>query len=223
MNNIKSKVRPDGLTFLFTIRQLISSQADLLPSRRLQTRDSERHKSCTSSSTSLDTYSRSSFGMRGDFTMDKQHNDEGKSGKKSYNNKRNSEQKSEAKPKHPPKADKNKPRTSNPSVPNFAPKSESFEAKWQKKIETIVVMLGDHYDFILMVTVVEFMQINKLSDKSDIIKLVKSYKKGDDVKANLLRDMVICGDCGDSMTAGITVNKSTNGKVIRYFYSNYTP
>ncbi len=81
-----------------------------------------------------------------------------------------------------------------------------------------VVKLGDYYDFIPMVTVAEFMQINKLSDKSDIIKLAKSYKKGDDVKANLLRDMVICSDCGDSMTAGITAKKSTNGNVTRYFY-----
>lgn len=81
-----------------------------------------------------------------------------------------------------------------------------------------VVNLMDHYNFIPMVTVEEFMQINKLSDKGDLIKLAKSYKKGDDVIADLLRDMVICGDCGEPTTAGITPKKNKNGDVTRYFY-----
>ncbi len=82
-----------------------------------------------------------------------------------------------------------------------------------------VVNLMDHYDFIPMVTVNEFMQINNLSANSQLIKLAKSYKKGEDVKANLLRDAVICGECNEPMTAGITNKKNKNtGKITRYFY-----
>ncbi len=80
------------------------------------------------------------------------------------------------------------------------------------------VNLLEHYDFIPLITVDQFMTINKLSDKGDLIRLAKSYKKNENVLADLLRDMVICGECGETMTAGITPKKGANGSVTRYFY-----
>jgi len=80
------------------------------------------------------------------------------------------------------------------------------------------INLMELYDFIPMVTVSDFMTINKLSKDSEIIKLAKSYRKNEDVKANLMRQMVICGDCGEETASTITPKKNDNGTVTNYFY-----
>lgn len=77
--------------------------------------------------------------------------------------------------------------------------------------------LTDHYDFQPMISVTDFMKINKLAERSQLLKLARKYRKGEDVKANLMRGMIICASCGETMTAGITTKKTKDG-VTRYFY-----
>lgn len=77
------------------------------------------------------------------------------------------------------------------------------------------VNLTVFYEFQPAITVPDFMRINKLANKAQLLKLARKYRKGEDVKANLMRGMVICGQCGEAMTAGIT-NKPKADK--RYFY-----
>jgi hypothetical protein len=81
-----------------------------------------------------------------------------------------------------------------------------------------VVNLTEIYDFIPMVTVEEFMEINKLTNKKELIRLAKSYRKKEDMKANLMRGMVICGDCGETMTAGISTKPKREGKPSYFYY-----
>jgi len=80
-----------------------------------------------------------------------------------------------------------------------------------------VVNLIKQYGFQPMLNVEEFMQINKLSNNKELIRLARNYRKGEDVKASLMREMVICSQCGEFMTAGITP-KPSKGGVKRYFY-----
>ncbi len=80
-----------------------------------------------------------------------------------------------------------------------------------------IVNLMELYDFTEMVTVKEFMQINKFSRREQMIKLAKSYRKEEGVKANLMRQMVVCDNCGETMTSSVT-NKKTKTGIRRYFY-----
>lgn len=77
------------------------------------------------------------------------------------------------------------------------------------------VNLMDFYDFQPAITVPDFMRINRLANKAQLLKLARKYRKGEDVKANLMRGMVICGECGEAMTAGITHKPKVQK---RYFY-----
>lgn len=79
------------------------------------------------------------------------------------------------------------------------------------------VNLIDAYGFQPMISVSEFMQINKLTHEKQLFKLARKYRKGEDVKADLMRGMVICDGCGEAMTASITPKKTPHG-VTRYFY-----
>ncbi|KKR61602.1 MAG: Recombinase [Parcubacteria group bacterium GW2011_GWA2_40_37] len=79
------------------------------------------------------------------------------------------------------------------------------------------VDLATFYDFHPMLSVEEFMQINQLGNKSELIKLAKKHHKRENIKANLMRGMVICDACGEAMHAGITPKKTKDG-VVRYFY-----
>lgn len=80
------------------------------------------------------------------------------------------------------------------------------------------VNLMEVYNFIPMVSVEEFMEINKLTNKGEYIRLAKSYKKGEDMKANLMRKMVICAECGELMTAGISTKPKREGKPSYFYY-----
>lgn len=83
------------------------------------------------------------------------------------------------------------------------------------------VNLMDIYNFIPMVSVEEFMEINKLTNKGEYVRLAKSYRKGEDMKADLMRGMVFCADCDEVMTAGISTKPNREGKP-SYFYFRCT-
>ena len=83
----------------------------------------------------------------------------------------------------------------------------------------LVVNLIEQYDFMSMVSVADFMKINKLDDKSELIKLAKKHRRIDDVQANLMRGMILCSECGETMSAGITRKKNkAKTKQTNYFY-----
>ncbi len=91
-------------------------------------------------------------------------------------------------------------------------------------VYTGVLLYGKHtanlmelYDFQPMITVEDFMKINKLSNEKQYLSLAKSYRKAESVKADLMRGMVLCGDCDEPMSAGIT-SKKWKGAVTNYFY-----
>lgn len=79
--------------------------------------------------------------------------------------------------------------------------------------------LTELFDFVPAITVEQFLSINKFSDfKSPLVNsnfhLAKIHQRVR--KANLLRGMVICGECGQKMAAGITVKKT--GQHQKYFF-----
>lgn len=80
-----------------------------------------------------------------------------------------------------------------------------------------IINLTEFYDFHSAISVPDFMKINKLGDKEQLIKLAKKQRRKESVKANLLRGMVICDECGEAMHAGITPKKTKDG-VKKYFY-----
>lgn len=79
-----------------------------------------------------------------------------------------------------------------------------------------IVNLFDLYDFVPMITVEEFLKINKVKNFNRALKLAGVGSK-ENIKADLMRGMIICGECGEKMTAGITTKQSKTGK-INYFY-----
>lgn len=79
------------------------------------------------------------------------------------------------------------------------------------------VNLMEMYGFQPMISVPDFMKINDLGNNKELMKLARSYHKGEDRKANLMREMVGCEKCGEFMTASITPKKSKD-KTTRYFY-----
>ena len=83
--------------------------------------------------------------------------------------------------------------------------------------ESNIADLTELYDFVPAVSVKDFMRVNQLTSNSQLVKLANSYRKGEDVKSNLLRGMVLCDECGYPMSTGLTPKK-TKGGVTRYFY-----
>lgn len=77
------------------------------------------------------------------------------------------------------------------------------------------VDLKEKYDFEPAVSVDDFMRINKIDQRSDFFKLAHKFRRGEDIKANLMRGMVICAECGDTMAATITTKPKQD---MRYFY-----
>jgi DNA invertase Pin-like site-specific DNA recombinase len=84
-----------------------------------------------------------------------------------------------------------------------------------------VVDLIKAHDFMPMITVDEFLKINKISSlKSSKIISIARPKTGD-IRANLLRGVVECGHCSDSLTSMIIDKKDKQTKQItesRYYY-----
>lgn len=76
----------------------------------------------------------------------------------------------------------------------------------------IVVDLTEVYDFTPMVTVDEFLKINKFSDIKKAFEVKTRSAKGG-VKADFLRRIVYCGHCNEPMSTGITTKKNK-----KYYY-----
>lgn len=78
--------------------------------------------------------------------------------------------------------------------------------------------LTELYDFVPAVSVEDFMRANNLKggDK-ELRKLARNYRKGDNVKADLLRGMVYCAECKEPRSSGITPKKDKGG-IKNYFY-----
>lgn len=77
--------------------------------------------------------------------------------------------------------------------------------------------LTEQYDFVPAVSVDDFIFINNIKGNTQLAKLARSYRKGADVKADLLRGRVLCAECGDPRSAGITRKPAKKGQV-NYFY-----
>ncbi len=75
------------------------------------------------------------------------------------------------------------------------------------------------YNFIPAVSVSDFMKINKLSKDSQLIRLNSKFRTGQDKKADLMRGLVLCSECGASMSAGLTSKTiKTQSEKAQYFY-----
>ena len=79
------------------------------------------------------------------------------------------------------------------------------------------VNLFEKYGFVPMLSVEDFLKVNKMGKNEKVIRLVRKYHRAESVKASLMRDMVICSYCGKSMTAGITPKKTKDGTT-NYYY-----
>ena len=80
-----------------------------------------------------------------------------------------------------------------------------------------LVVLQDIYDFVPAVTPEDFYQLNQHNqDLPDWLKL-RIRLRDSNVKANLMRGMVICNDCHRTRSAGITTKKTKNG-IVEYLY-----
>lgn len=83
--------------------------------------------------------------------------------------------------------------------------------------EKTIVDLTDIYDFVPMVSVEDFLKINKFSDIKKAFQMKQRGMKRN-VKADFLRKLVICGHCGESMSAGVTIKRSKTGTTNYFFY-----
>lgn len=83
--------------------------------------------------------------------------------------------------------------------------------KWGKTL----VDLTKSYDFEPMISVADFMKINKVSSLKDAKIHSINRPKGGSIRANLLRGMVYCGACNTTLTSMIIDNKN---KPSRYYY-----
>jgi DNA invertase Pin-like site-specific DNA recombinase len=84
------------------------------------------------------------------------------------------------------------------------------------------VNLCEFYPFAPMLTVEEFMNINRLNE-SGFIELSSKFGSKEAIKADLLRDMVTCDICQESMSAGITPKKTKDGKTNYFYYRCDSP
>lgn len=85
--------------------------------------------------------------------------------------------------------------------------------RYGKQVEDLTEL----YDFVQMITVEQYLKLNKFSDIGSAIRSVYKNKR-DGVKADLLRGVVVCGDCNEAMHTGITPKKKKDGTVTKYFY-----
>ncbi|HVX90075.1 MAG TPA: recombinase family protein [Candidatus Paceibacterota bacterium] len=87
-----------------------------------------------------------------------------------------------------------------------------------------LVDLTEAYDFVPAVSVAEFFELNNLrGGNKELAKLARSYRKGDSIKADLMRGMVYCSECGEPRSAGITRKKEKGGTTNYFYYRCETP
>lgn len=70
-----------------------------------------------------------------------------------------------------------------------------------------IVDLTEIYDFTPTISVKDFLRMNKLSNITKAVRLAEAIKSPGKIKADLMRGMIICGDCGHTRTAVITTKK----------------
>lgn len=93
---------------------------------------------------------------------------------------------------------------------------DAFYTGVQKYGET-VVNLTELYDFIPMITVEDFLKINRFSDiKKAIVQRKRGYE-GDYI-ADLMRRRVICGYCDEPMTVGVTRKYNKSNQKLYFYY-----
>jgi len=80
-----------------------------------------------------------------------------------------------------------------------------------------VVDLTQWYDFQLAISVRDFMTLNQIGNKENLIRIAKKQRKKEKIKADLMRGMIICDECSEPMHAGITKKKAKEG-IKQYFY-----
>ncbi len=80
-----------------------------------------------------------------------------------------------------------------------------------------VLNLIDTYNFVPMVSVDEYVKINKLSSITKKTKLRNKFFNKGSIKADFLRGMVTCGYCKQKMVSSIT-NKASAKGITKYYY-----
>lgn len=80
-----------------------------------------------------------------------------------------------------------------------------------------IINLNEIYDFVPLISVEDFMKINSLKSKEQLFKLAKRYKGAEFTKANLMKELVFCSECGHRSMPAIT-NKKTKKGTTKYFY-----
>lgn len=80
-----------------------------------------------------------------------------------------------------------------------------------------IVYLPHVYDFVPTVEMTDFLKINQLSSLNKAFQAVQRARGKETKKADLMRGMVICGECNKKMTAGIT-SKKTSSTPVNYYY-----
>lgn len=83
-----------------------------------------------------------------------------------------------------------------------------------------VIVLENLYDFAPMLTVSEFLLINKVEKNS---LFGSAYKHKGQRKADLLRGLVFCGDCNEPFVSGLTRKSNKKGMTNYYYYRCDTP
>ncbi len=86
----------------------------------------------------------------------------------------------------------------------------------------VFVDLSEYYEFEAALSVDDFLKVNKVKDLGDP-KLLSAVmvKSRESTKADMLRGMVLCGYCQQTLTSGITTKKDRETKKIlesRYYY-----
>ncbi len=81
------------------------------------------------------------------------------------------------------------------------------------------VDLTSVYDFVPVVSVEDFLKLNKVKDLQKVFAVRMRGRRGaKPAKSELLRGKVLCAYCGKPMTTSVTVKKLSNGGERRYFY-----
>lgn len=80
-----------------------------------------------------------------------------------------------------------------------------------------VVPLAEHYDFTPIITPAEWERICKEDGEDSRYRLAK-VAMSDEKQANLMRGMVVCGDCSQPFSSGLTSKRTKTGKLTTYYY-----
>lgn len=82
-----------------------------------------------------------------------------------------------------------------------------------------IINLCDKYDFKPVITPDDFDKVAHGTDGvQKAFRLTEAVKPKGSVQADLMRGMVICGECRGSMSTGLTSKKNKKGKLTQYFY-----